>query len=156
VTETEASPPDLPGLEGGALGAHSESSAVLSPRQIHHPDLALTSDLKAEVARVLDPLVDGDRRIAPVDFPGGHNVGDNAMWLGTLAYLASRAIEVEYVRTDRLHGHILRSLLGIPHRSMDNFYGNNRGFYQTWTNASRLARWIDSDDSSTTIISAPA
>jgi len=45
------------------------------------------------------------------------------------------------VVTDRLHGHILSLLLGIPHVLLDNSYGKNRAFYETWTAASPLVRW---------------
>ena len=38
-----------------------------------------------------------------------------------------------YVLTDRLHGHILSVLMGIPHVIMDNSYGKVGGFYRHWT-----------------------
>jgi pyruvyl transferase EpsO len=47
------------------------------------------------------------------------------------------------VVTDRLHAHILCLLLGIPHFLLDNSYGKNRGFYETWTRACDIARWCD-------------
>ena len=37
------------------------------------------------------------------------------------------------VVTDRLHGHILCLLLGIPHVLVDNSYGKLRGFVDAWT-----------------------
>ena len=43
--------------------------------------------------------------------------------------------------TDRLHGHILCLLLGVPHVMMDNSYGKLRGFYETWTSGAELTRW---------------
>jgi pyruvyl transferase EpsO len=36
------------------------------------------------------------------------------------------------VITDRLHGHILSVLLGIPHVILDNSYGKLSSFYDTW------------------------
>lgn len=48
------------------------------------------------------------------------------------------------VVTDRLHGHILCLLLGIPHVMFDNSYGKLSGFRKTWTNDSTLARWASS------------
>lgn len=36
------------------------------------------------------------------------------------------------VITDRLHAHILCSLLGIPHILLNNVYGKNISFYETW------------------------
>jgi pyruvyl transferase EpsO len=47
------------------------------------------------------------------------------------------------VITDRLHGHLLCLLLGIPHLLLDNTYGKNRSFYETWTNRCTIARWCD-------------
>jgi pyruvyl transferase EpsO len=46
--------------------------------------------------------------------------------------------------TDKLHGHILALLAGIPHVVMDNSYGKVSGTYQAWTHPSTLARWADS------------
>lgn len=48
------------------------------------------------------------------------------------------------VITDRLHGHILSLLLGIPHVLLDARYGKCRGFYDTWTRESGLVRFADS------------
>ena len=45
------------------------------------------------------------------------------------------------VITDRLHGHILSLLLGIPHFLLDNSNGKVRSFYETWTSSIGLARW---------------
>jgi pyruvyl transferase EpsO len=51
-----------------------------------------------------------------------------------------------YVLTDRLHGHILCMLLGIPHILLDNSYGKNRGFFEQWTRESDLVRFVKSLD----------
>jgi exopolysaccharide biosynthesis predicted pyruvyltransferase EpsI len=45
------------------------------------------------------------------------------------------------VITDRLHGHILSLLLGIPHVLLDNSYGKVSNFYRAWTEGSELAHW---------------
>ena len=37
------------------------------------------------------------------------------------------------VITDRLHGHILCLMLGIPHILLDNSYGKNRRYFNAWT-----------------------
>jgi pyruvyl transferase EpsO len=42
----------------------------------------------------------------------------------------------EAVVTNRLHGHILSFLMGIPHYVSDNSYGKVRSFIETWTAAS--------------------
>ena len=46
--------------------------------------------------------------------------------------------------TDRLHGHVLCLLLGIPHVLLDNNYGKVRSFYETWTADADLVRWGES------------
>jgi exopolysaccharide biosynthesis protein PssK len=50
------------------------------------------------------------------------------------------------VITDRLHGHILALLLGIPHVVMDNRYGKLRSVYETWTSGSELVRWAETPE----------
>ena len=52
----------------------------------------------------------------------------------------------QVVITDRLHGHILCLLLGIPHVLLDNNYGKLRSFFETWTRDSELAVWADSPE----------
>jgi pyruvyl transferase EpsO len=50
------------------------------------------------------------------------------------------------VVTDRLHGHILSLLLGIPHVVLDNNYGKLRHFYETWTRPMPQVRWVESPE----------
>ncbi len=50
------------------------------------------------------------------------------------------------VITDRLHGHVLSVLLGIPHVLLDNSTGKVRSFYETWTRACPLVRWCETPD----------
>lgn len=49
------------------------------------------------------------------------------------------------VITDRLHGHILCELLGIPHVILANKYHKIRRFWDTWTSGSTLANWADDE-----------
>ena len=49
--------------------------------------------------------------------------------------------EARVVVTDRLHGHLLSLLLGIPHVVMDNSYGKIRDYYDTWTHSCGLTHW---------------
>ena len=60
------------------------------------------------------------------------------------------------VITDRLHGHILCVLLGIPHVVLDNNYGKVRGFHETWTSGCSLAHWTESPTEALAIASALA
>jgi exopolysaccharide biosynthesis predicted pyruvyltransferase EpsI len=46
--------------------------------------------------------------------------------------------------TERLHGHILAFLLGLPHIVLDNSYGKTKSLYDTWTSLSRTARFAGS------------
>jgi len=48
------------------------------------------------------------------------------------------------VITDRLHGHILCMLAGIPHVIVDTRFGKVRDFHETWTVGSPLVRTADS------------
>jgi pyruvyl transferase EpsO len=45
------------------------------------------------------------------------------------------------VVTDRLHGHVLALLLGIPHVVIGDRNGKLRGFIDAWTSSSSLLRW---------------
>jgi exopolysaccharide biosynthesis predicted pyruvyltransferase EpsI len=47
------------------------------------------------------------------------------------------------VITDRLHGHILSVLLGIPQLLLDNNTGKVRSFYDTWTRSLPFVRWCN-------------
>ena len=49
------------------------------------------------------------------------------------------------VVTDRLHGHILCLLLGIPHVVLDNSYGKVRRFREAWTDDDALGLWSSGD-----------
>lgn len=49
--------------------------------------------------------------------------------------------DAEVVVTDRLHGHVLCTLLGIPHVLVDDKYGKVGNFYDCWTSALRTARF---------------
>ncbi len=44
------------------------------------------------------------------------------------------------VITDRLHAHVLSLLLGKPHILIDNSYGKNRTFFETWTSGCDLGQ----------------
>ena len=49
------------------------------------------------------------------------------------------------VVTDRLHGHVLCVLLGIPHVLLDNRYGKNRALHEAWTRDVPCVRWAERD-----------
>lgn len=50
------------------------------------------------------------------------------------------------VVVDRLHGHILALLAGVPHVVLDNNYGKVSGTHHAWTHPAVLATWADTGD----------
>jgi pyruvyl transferase EpsO len=48
------------------------------------------------------------------------------------------------VQTDRLHGHLLSLLQGIPQVIEDNATGKVRAYHDTWTHQCSLTHWADS------------
>lgn len=58
-------------------------------------------------------------------------------WYKYTDHLMNKAIDLfssyHEVRTSRLHGHILACLLDKPHVIIDNSYGKNSQYYQTWS-----------------------
>jgi pyruvyl transferase EpsO len=92
--------------------------------------------LASRALRRLAPL---KRRLAPLLPPTYERLARQRLRRGCRILAGGRA-----VITDRLHGHILSLLLGLPHVVLDNSYGKNRAFYETWTASSPLAAWADS------------
>jgi exopolysaccharide biosynthesis predicted pyruvyltransferase EpsI len=60
-----------------------------------------------------------------------------------LAYGAKLLSSAKVVITDRLHGHILSMLLGIPHVLIGDRYGKIKHFHETWTKDCGLAVWAE-------------
>jgi exopolysaccharide biosynthesis predicted pyruvyltransferase EpsI len=52
----------------------------------------------------------------------------------------------EAVVTDRLHGHILSILLGIPHVLIAEAHGKLEGFRETWTSDHPLTHWAQTPE----------
>jgi pyruvyl transferase EpsO len=50
------------------------------------------------------------------------------------------------VVTDKLHGHVLALLAGLPHVVLDNGYGKVSGVHESWTRPSTLAHWAATGD----------
>ncbi|WP_425456999.1 polysaccharide pyruvyl transferase family protein [Cohnella terricola] len=72
------------------------------------------------------------------------------IWAKYSDYLVNKAIERfgEYrtVHTSRLHGHILSCLMDKPNTLLDNSYGKNSNYYQTWTSGIQSARLVGRKD----------
>lgn len=58
-------------------------------------------------------------------------------WFARASHLLSMG---RMVITDRLHGHIICMLLGLPHILINNSYGKNFNLFETWTRGSPLCR----------------
>lgn len=57
----------------------------------------------------------------------------------------------EFVITDRLHGHIMCTLMGIPHVLMDSKLKKNLFFHNTWTKDCDCVRVADNIDEAVAI-----
>ena len=57
---------------------------------------SLIESLRRAIDHILGPILAGTRRVALLDFPTHANVGDSAIWLGTLAYLRKKGKVVCY------------------------------------------------------------
>lgn len=55
------------------------------------------------------------------------------------------------VVTDKLHGHILALLLGLPHVVMDNSYGKVRATVETWTLDDPAVHWSEESRHAATV-----
>ncbi|HEX4984504.1 MAG TPA: polysaccharide pyruvyl transferase family protein [Burkholderiales bacterium] len=66
------------------------------------------------------------------------------LWIAYAERLTAEAAGLfsahSHIVTDRLHGHILACLLDLPSTVMDNSYGKNSSYVETWTGASGLVR----------------
>jgi len=51
-----------------------------------------------------------------------------------------------FLVTDKLHGHIMALLAGVPHVVMDNGYHKVLGTYEAWTHDSELAQWAETGE----------
>jgi pyruvyl transferase EpsO len=126
--EARAAPPSAPGH--GVLRTDWLEEPI-SPTRVCHWALARVPDLR----RALQPLLSRTYpRLARARLDRGCRV------------LSQGRVVV----TDRLHGHILSLLLGLPHVLADDAYGKVRTFFETWTSGSDLATWGGSADEALT------
>ena len=56
----------------------------------------LVERLSEQIHATLDPIVRGSSHCVLIDFPNHSNVGDSAIWLGEIAWLAAAGIRIEY------------------------------------------------------------
>ncbi|HKB42104.1 MAG TPA: polysaccharide pyruvyl transferase family protein [Gemmataceae bacterium] len=112
-----------------ALGANVERIDWLEeePTPVRERNQALSRQVERDPpdgSSVLDPLIDTYDILASERLRRG-------------CQILSRG---KVVVTDRLHGHVLCLLLGIPHVLLDNVYGKLRAFSETWTRNCPFAR----------------
>ena len=68
------------------------------------------------------------------------------VWRGTEILARGRVL-----RTDRLHGHLMGLLQGIPQVVEDNSYGKISAYHDTWTHACTLTHWADTPEDAVAI-----
>lgn len=118
-------------LEGGGQGPEA-ADAQDWPAEPREPLFRLQRRLRKAVARSPRRRAGQDELLQRTFAPAAR-----ARLRRGLALLASARIVV----TDRLHGHILATLLGIPHVVLDNSYGKNASFHRAWTSHVDGVRW---------------
>ncbi|HST54660.1 MAG TPA: polysaccharide pyruvyl transferase family protein [Solirubrobacteraceae bacterium] len=67
---------------------------------------------------------------------------DRSSWTHVRAGL-ERLSHAQVLVTDRLHGHIMATLLDIPHVLLDNADSKLKRFYDTWTHPAANVRWAE-------------
>jgi pyruvyl transferase EpsO len=72
-------------------------AAALATNGAPDANAELLSSLATKIEQVVTPLVPADRPVALLDFPTSPNVGDSAIWLGTMSYLERRGIRPVYM-----------------------------------------------------------
>lgn len=69
-----------------------------------------------------------------------------AIWGKYTDYLVDKAVKrfsgYRSVQTSRLHGHILSCLMDKPNTLLDNSYGKNSNYYNTWTSGIKSAQLV--------------
>lgn len=68
------------------------------------------------------------------------------IWNKYTDYLVDKAVKrfssYQNVQTSRLHGHILSCLMDKPNTLLDNSYGKNSNYYNTWTSGIESAKLV--------------
>jgi pyruvyl transferase EpsO len=110
-----------------------ESRSAVPPTIHSHMTEALVMDWPDEPPAISEALI-GDLQAA---FAAGLINSFPGLTRRLATIRLSRGIQTlalgRHVVTDRLHGHILCTLLGIPHTVLDNNYGKLSRFIETWS-----------------------
>ncbi len=95
----------------------------------------------ARLAVATGALADGRRGLPPTARAVLRSYDSYAAW--SVSRGAGLLAAGEIVITDRLHGHILCVLMGIPHVVLPDRHGKIRHFWETWTSRSSVAHWAN-------------
>ena len=113
----------------------------------------IVQHLQAVARIVLDPLIPEGSEVVMLDYPNNTNVGDSLIWLGEMAYLKSRKVNILYVcdiknyNPDQLRRVLKNDTLILMHG------GGNFG--TVWTEIQQFRLQVLSDFSNHTIIQFP-
>lgn len=117
--------------------------------RMHAPELA---SLRATIDGVLRPILADAQRVALLDFPAHSNVGDSAIWLGTLAYLREIGKPICYSCDNRTYSReTLAARLGDGVILLTG--GGNFG--DIWKQSQRLREQVVRDFPDTRIVQLP-
>jgi exopolysaccharide biosynthesis predicted pyruvyltransferase EpsI len=105
-------------------------------------------DLGGSIGNVTYNKVDWKFTKTPsIDDDGDREPGKNQRaWAKSMAGFDLLG-SAHFVITDRLHGHILSTVIGVPHVLMDSKLGKNLNFHNTWTRdcaCTKITKSIDS------------
>jgi exopolysaccharide biosynthesis predicted pyruvyltransferase EpsI len=105
-------------------------------------------DLGGSIGNVTYNKVDWKFTTTPeIDDDGDREEGKNQRaWAKSVAGFELLG-SAHFVITDRLHGHILSTVIGVPHVLMDSKLGKNLNFHNTWTRdceCTKITKSIDS------------
>jgi exopolysaccharide biosynthesis predicted pyruvyltransferase EpsI len=130
-------PEDAPGGQLCLAREDREAGALAAarPADVAHGDWKLSPLRRAAYT----PLWRGSHGLTAIE-ASGRQVPE-AVWSAVYATVAQNNFACatrllanrSAVVTDRLHGHILCTLLRVPHVLVDDRYGKTSSFYQTWT-----------------------
>lgn len=134
-TDIEAVPDLATRSEGGTPAGDVERvDWVVEPDTLPHR-------ANTWVLRQLDNRPNGLRALQSLHLPLFDRLAAARVDFGMRLLARGRAVV-----TDRLHGHILSTLLGIPHVLLDNSYGKVSRYHDRWTASVPLCRRADSPD----------
>jgi exopolysaccharide biosynthesis predicted pyruvyltransferase EpsI len=78
-----------------------------------------------------------DDQSLEIDYPKLTMEQRSQVWVARAVRLLSLG---KVVVTDRLHGHILCTLIGVPHILLNNSYGKNFAYFESWSRPSATGR----------------